>query len=159
MGTSNNVLLLSPMEIRGDLACNWQFFKEQWENCITITESAGKDESIKAAFAPNSSNGTRLPQGIKINLSSTESQDSKSCLQALENYFKPAKNKVCGRFKFHTCDQGPNELVDQWLTRLRHLSQPCNFGATLDSMLTDCLILGTKDKKAQAHLFREKKLI
>ena len=26
-----------------------------------------------------------------VNLSSTESQDSKACLQALENHFKPAK--------------------------------------------------------------------
>ena len=26
----------------------------------------------------------------------------------------------------------------------------------LDIILRDCLILGTKDKKAQAHLFREK---
>ena len=92
-----------------------------------------------------------------INLSSIESQDSKACLQALENYFKPAKNEVYERFKFYTCDQGPKELVDQWLTRLRHLSRSCNFGATLGSMLRDCLILGTKDKKAQAHLFRQKK--
>ena len=89
-----------------------------------------------------------------INLSSTESQDSKACLQALENYFKPANNEVYERFKFYTCDQGPNELVEQWLTRLRHLSSSCNFGATLDSMLRDRLILGTKDEKA--HLFREK---
>ena len=40
--------------------------------------------------------------------------------------------------------------VDQWPTRLRHLSQFFNFGATLDSMLRDRLILGTKDEKAQA---------
>ena len=100
---------------------------------------------------------TRLPQGIKINLTSAESQDSKAYLQALENCFKPAKNEIYKRFKFYTCNQGPHELVDQWLTRLRHLSQSCNFGATLDSMLRYRLILGTRDKKAQAHLFREKK--
>ena len=54
------------------------------------------------------------------------------------------------------CNQGPNELVDQCLTRLRHLSQSCNFGVILDSMLRDHLILGTKDKKAEAHLLKEK---
>ena len=111
----------------------------------------------KSRFAPNSY-VTRLPQGIKINLTSAESQDSKAYLQALENCFKPAKNEIYKRFKFYTCNQGPHELVDQWLTRLRHLSQSCNFGATLDSMLRYRLILGTRDKKkAQAHLFREKK--
>ena len=46
-----------------------------------------------------------------INLSSIESQDSKACLQALENYFKPAKSEVYERFNY-MCHQGPNELVD-----------------------------------------------
>ena len=51
MATSNNVPLPpSLMELRGDLSSNWQFFKEQWEDYITATESAGKDESIKAAL-------------------------------------------------------------------------------------------------------------
>ena len=50
MATRNNVPLPSPMELGGDLASNWQFFKEQWENYITATESTGKDESIKAAL-------------------------------------------------------------------------------------------------------------
>ena len=48
------------------------------------------------------------------------------------------------------------ELVDQWLTQLRHLSQSSNFGVTLDSMLRNHLILGTRNKKAQAHVLREK---
>ena len=56
MTTSSNVPLTSPMELREDLASNWQFFKEQWEEYIAATES----------FAPNSY-GRRLPQGIKIN--------------------------------------------------------------------------------------------
>ena len=43
-----------------------------------------------------------------LNLSSAESQDSKACLQALENYLKPAKNEVHEIFKFYTCDQDPN---------------------------------------------------
>ena len=84
-----------------------------------------------------------------LNLSSAESQDSKACLQALENYLKPAKNEVNEIFKFYTCDQRPNEFVDEWFTQLRHLSQSCKFAVTLDSILTDRLILGTKDKKAQ----------
>ena len=49
MATSNNVLLLSTMELR-DLASNCQFFKEQWQDYITSTESAEKDQSIKATF-------------------------------------------------------------------------------------------------------------
>ena len=50
MATSNNVPLPPPLELRRDLASNWQFFKEQWEDYITTTESAGKDVSIKVVL-------------------------------------------------------------------------------------------------------------
>ena len=86
-----------------------------------------------------------------INLSSTESQDSKACLQALENYFKPAKPPLSFIREIKVLI-----IYLTMPTRLRHLSQSCNFGVAVDSILRDCLILGTKDKKAQAHLFREK---
>ena len=156
MAVSNNILLLPPMELKGDLASNWQFFKVQWEDYITTTESAGKNESIKALLLKTAMGWDCLNVLKSINLSPIESHNSKACLQALENYFKSAKYEVYERFKFYTCNQGPNELVDQCLTRLRHLSQSCNFGVILDSMLRDHLILGTKDKKAEAHLLKEK---
>ena len=123
---------------------------------ITATESTEKDESTKAALF----RAVIGPESLKVlkptNLSLNENQDSKTCLQALENYFKSAKNEVYERFKFYTCDQGPNDFVDECLTRLRHLLQSCNFGATLDSMLRDHLILGTKDKKAEAICLEKK---
>ena len=50
MAVSNNILLPPPMELKGGLASNWQFFKVQWEDYITTTESAGKNESIKAVL-------------------------------------------------------------------------------------------------------------
>ena len=50
MATSNNVPLPPPLELRRDLASNWQFFKEQWEDYITTTESAGKDVPIKVVL-------------------------------------------------------------------------------------------------------------
>ena len=84
-----------------------------------------------------------------INLSSTESEDSKACLKGLDNYFKPVKNEVYERFiRVLYVRSRSNELVDRWLTRLRHLSWSCNFGETLDSMLRDRLTLETKDKKS-----------
>ena len=81
MATSNNIPSPSPIELRGDLASNWQqqFFKEQWEDYAT--ESAGKDESIKAALLQTVIGRGCLKVLKSINLSSTESQDSKACLQ------------------------------------------------------------------------------
>ena len=69
-----------------------KFSKEQWEDYIIATESAGKTESIKAAVLRTAMGRDCLKVLKSINLFSTESQDSKAFLQALENYFKPAKN-------------------------------------------------------------------
>ena len=74
------------MKLRG------QFFKEQWEDYITTVENAEKDKSIKAAVLWTVMGQDCLKVLKSINLSSTESENSKACLQALENYFKPAKN-------------------------------------------------------------------
>ena len=57
---------------------------------------------------------------------------------------------------FYSCDQGPNETVDQWVTKLRHLAKSCNFATMTDSMLRDRVVLGTKDKAARSRMFREK---
>ena len=56
---------------------------------------------------------------------------------------------------FYSCDEGPNENVDQWVNRLRYLSKYCNFEAMTDCLLKDRVVLGTKDKAARARMFRE----
>ena len=87
MATSSNVLLPSPIQSRGDLAIKWEFFKEQWEDYITPTESAVKDKLIKATLLQTVMGQDCLKILKSINLSSSESQDSKTCLQKLENSF------------------------------------------------------------------------
>ena len=57
---------------------------------------------------------------------------------------------------FYSCDEEPNENVDQWVNRLRHLSKSYNFEAMTDSLLKNGVGLGTKDKAARARMFREK---
>ena len=57
---------------------------------------------------------------------------------------------------FYSCDEGPNENVNQWVNRLRHLSKSCNFEAMTDSLLKNRVVLRTKDKTARARMFREK---
>ena len=74
MATSNNIPPLSPNELRGDLAGNWQqqFFKEQWEDYTA--ESAGKDESIKAVLLQTVMRRDCLKVLKSINLSSKPGQ-------------------------------------------------------------------------------------
>ena len=83
-------------------------------------------------------------------------KDPAKCRKALESYFKPNQNEIYGLYMFCSCDEGPNENVDQWVNRPRLLSKSCNFEAMTDSLLRDRVVLGTKDKATRAWMFREK---
>ena len=87
MATSNNVPLPSTMELRGDLANNWQFFKEQGEDYIDATKSERNDELIKATLLQTVMGRVCLKLSKSINLSSTESQDNKACLASIRKIF------------------------------------------------------------------------
>ena len=76
----------------------------------------------------------------------------------MEAYFKPTRNVVYERYVFGKCDQGSDESIDQYVTRLRHLSNSCDFGELTDEFLRDRIVLGTSSIAAREKLFREKKL-
>ena len=67
----------------------------------------------------------------------------------LETHFAPERN-------IHSAEQQPNETIDQYVLRLRHLAESCKFAALHDDMLRDRLVLGARDKACRARLFREK---
>ena len=53
-------------------------------------------------------------------------------------------------------EQQTHETIDQYLIKLRQLSEPCQFGTLEDEMVQDRLVLGCKDSAARTRLFREK---
>jgi len=69
---------------------------------------------------------------------------------------------VFERFLFNTAAQELGEMIDAYVTRLRHLASSCKFVAGADclsyenSMIRDRLILGTSDTAAGARAFRER---
>ena len=93
-----------------------------------------------------------------MSTSEDEKKDPDSVVGALEKYFTPKTNVVYERYVFGTTNQGTNETVDQYITRLRHLANLCKFEALLDDFICDRLVLGTNDNSARARMFREKDL-
>lgn len=77
-------------------------------------------------------------------------------LEKLQQHFSPARNILYERYLFHSAEQQANETVDQYVLRLQRLAEPCKFAALHKEMLHDRLVLGSRDKAAQARLFREK---
>ncbi|KAL9978544.1 hypothetical protein ACROYT_G016071 [Oculina patagonica] len=75
-----------------------------------------------------------------------------------QEHFMPKPSAIVQRFKFNTCTQQPGETIAMFLAELRHLTEHCEFGATLDEMLRDRLVCGVDDIRIQRRLLAEPKL-
>ena len=75
----------------------------------------------------------------------------------LQDHFMP-KPSVVPRFKFNTRSQQLGETTAMFLAELRHLSEHCEYGITLDEMPRDRLGCGVRDIRIQRRLLPEPKL-
>ena len=100
------------MICKGDLASNWEFFRQQWEDYEVATGLEGKDAKIRLATLRSVMGKERLQIFLDLNLTEAEMQDIARCVAALEAYFKPQRNVVYERFVFNSCVQNPAETVD-----------------------------------------------
>jgi len=76
-----------------------------------------------------------------------------------EEYCIPRENTIYERFLFFTRDQHESETIDQYLTELHQIAANCDFESiTLDQLLRDRLVTGTRNTKTRENLLREKKL-
>ena len=76
----------------------------------------------------------------------------------LQDHFMPKPSAIVQRFRFNARSQQPGETIAMFLAELRHLSEHCEFGITLDEMLRDRLVCGVRDIRIQRRLLAEPKL-
>ena len=76
----------------------------------------------------------------------------------VQNHLRPKPSEIVQRFKFHTRSRFEHESVATYVSQLRHLSQDCNFGESLDLMLRDRLVCGISNNRIQRRLLSEKNL-
>ena len=62
------------------------------------------------------------------------------------------------RFIYNTCDQQNHASIDEYVNKLRGLSETCEFGTLRDSLIKDRIVLGTKNKQVQVTLLNQKDL-
>ena len=146
----------APTDTKGDLASNWQFFKQQWADYEVATELKEKDKTVRIATLRSIIGKECLKILQTLSMSEDEKKDPDSVVGTLEKYFAPKTNVVYERYVFGTTNQGTNETVDQYVTK--HLANSCKFEALLDYFIRDRLVLGTNDHSAGARVFREKDL-
>ena len=76
----------------------------------------------------------------------------------VQDHYMPKPSAIVQRFKFNTRSQQPGENIAMFLAELRHLTEHCEFGTTLDEMLRDRLVCGVRDIRIHRRLLAEPKL-
>ena len=62
----------------------------------------------------------------------------------MTNHENPKRNLIAERSQFNMRSRKRGESVSQYMAELRRLSQYCEYGDSLDSMLRDRLVCGIK---------------
>ena len=146
------------MHCRGDVAGNWEFFKQQWSDYEIATGLIHRENTIRLATLRSAMGRECLQIFLNLNLSEDDKQNIARCLEALDQYFKPTRNVVYERYVFNTCMQDNDESAKSYVTRLRKLAASCEYGELTDDLIRDRLVIGLKNNGDKIRLLREKNL-
>ena len=152
-----NFSLPSSMKCQGDVAGNWDFFKQQWSDYEIATGLDKRDASVRLATL-RSAMGECLQILLNLSLSEEYKKEIEKCLEALENYFKPTRNVVYERYVFNTCLLTSEKSVQTYVTRLRKLAASSEYGALTYEFIRDRLVIGLKSQGDKVRLLSEKSL-
>ena len=72
----------------------------------------------------------------------------------LIDHYKSQHLEMAERAQFYNATQLPDENAAQFFSRLKRLSEYCNFGSSLDSMLRDRMVLGCRSVEARRKLLQ-----
>ena len=76
-------------------------------------------------------------------------------LSQLQRHFEPRPSETVARFRFFTCCRAEGQSVQDYIAKLRKLSEHCNFGSFLSNMIRDRLICGVNADNIQTRLLSE----
>lgn len=73
----------------------------------------------------------------------------------LRQHHEPKPQKYVQRTKFENRFRHPSESISQFVASLRHLSEHCEFGESIEERLCERLVRGVNDEKIQRRLLSE----
>jgi len=100
---------------------------------MTVTETYKKSKTIQVARLLNLMGMDALKVYNTLVIDKPDTEVSQ-ILGRLEKYCSPRTNEIMSHYKFFTSKQN-DENFDVYLTRLKELVKPCNFG-TLENKLS-----------------------
>ncbi|CAH1252898.1 Hypp1033 [Branchiostoma lanceolatum] len=154
-----------PLELTGDVAENWETFKEDWNSYEIATETSKKTAVIRSATLKTVMGRDCLDILKNLDIppdpddaDANPLEDPAKIITALDKHFKPLRNTVYERYKFNKCDQAAGEKIEAYVARLRKLISTCDYGDLKDQMLRDRIVLGIRDSKVRMKLLKQRNL-
>ena len=131
-------------------ADDWEAYIEQLERYFVVNDitTAAKKRAILL-----SSCGTAAYKTIQSVVAPTKPTEQK-----VQEHYTPAPSAIVQRFKFYSCNRQTMESIASYVARLRALTQHCEFGDNLDTMLRDRLVCGVNNEQLQRRLLSEPRL-
>ena len=122
-----------------------------------LETSSGKTIGKKTYFlATVGSKGSTLLAHLLAPLSLEDASVDYALMKTtLLNHLKSQHLEIAERSNFYSAHQAPNETSSDFFSRLKKISEFCNFGASLDSMLRDRLVLGCRSLEARKRLLQK----
>ncbi|XP_036140429.1 uncharacterized protein LOC105835272 isoform X2 [Monomorium pharaonis] len=138
----------SPLRKDGDMASNWQNWKEEFIIFMKVANYMEQEPSDKRANCLKNFIGRVGIEAIRnITFDSEQDKDDMDILiEKLDKYFIPTKNEVFERHQFFTASKWQNESIEHYVTLLKEKAKNCNFKDLTDSIIRDKIILDTQDK-------------
>ena len=136
---------------------DWIQYIKQMEYFFLANGITSIDKKRALLISAMGAKAYKLLQNL-ITPSSPSDKSFKELVDVMMKHFCLPPSEIVQRFKFNTQVRKSSESVANYIAELRALSQYCNFGKTLESMLRDRIVCDINDTKTQKRLLAEKNL-
>lgn len=140
----------------GDLAENFNLFKQSWENYLVASGLTKQNEEIKKAVLLSAIGEDVFKRYQNIPFTADEKLTERSLLIAIGKNLTPSVNKRYERAMFNSAKQESDESYDDFIGRLRGLIKNCQYGDMADDLLLDKIIISVKHISLRERMWLDK---
>ena len=138
-----------PIEFFGN-SDDWEAYIEQLENYFVAKKRA----------IPLSSCGTTAYKTIQSILAPQKPAEVEytELVEQVKQHYVPKPSEIIQWQKFYTCNRQSSKSIADYVARLRVLTEFCEFGETLNSILRDRLGCGVNNEQLHCQVLAEQHL-
>ena len=129
--------------------------RNRWLRAFEIYLEAGNIVNAARKRAQLSHLAGPEVQDIDEALPDPEAEGDVKTTQKLTEYFVPKSNEPYERHVFRNLSQAENEIIGQFMLRLRKQSQNCNFGQAENEMIRDVIIENCQSVELRRKLWKK----